>query len=231
MATAEKTTARTRTQATGERTVFAYSVAPERIRALASTDFADIDRLTIFSPKRLPGLRSRKLKRIALPGGKEAVTVAVDAQEDVGVPADTSVPEFAFAPGARARAILRGIEHAYADLHDAGGAYDLSQVRRVMRGISRQAVDKRTKEGSLLAVPGPSNHRSYPTLQFNSDGSVVDGLKAVYEALPTRNPWAVLNFLVNPQSSLAGAKPIERLRAGAIDEVVAAANRIGEQGA
>ena len=138
----------------------------------------------------------------------------VDAQEEVGVPIDISVPEAAFAPGARARAILRGIEHAYADLRDAGGTYNLSQVRRVMRGISRQAVDKRVKEGSLLAVPGPSNRRSYPTLQFDRDGNVVDGLKALCEAFPSRNPWAVLNFLVNPQNSLGGGQAYRAIACG-----------------
>jgi len=49
--------------------------------------------------------------------------------------------------------------------------------------------------------------------------------------LPTRNPWAVLNFLVNPQDGLDGAKPIDRLRAGHVDDVAAAARGIGLQGA
>lgn len=211
--------------------IYAYSDAPERIRALAFSDLAGVDQVTIFSPKKLPGLTSRRLKRITLPGGEEAVTVDLKSAGHVGVPVEASIPNAAFAPDARARAILRGIEYAHADLGDAGGTYDLSEVRKLMHGISRQAVDKRVKEGSLLAVPGPSNRRSYPTVQFNRDGSVIEGLKALRQALPTRNPWAVLNFLVNPQDGLRGAKPIERLRAGAVGEVVAAARAIGEQGA
>jgi len=211
--------------------LFAYSEAPERIRALSVSDFAGVDQVTIFSPKRLRGLTARTLKRVTLPGGDEALTVHVETAGQVGVPAEISAPKTAFAPDARARAILRGIEHAHADLSDAGGTYDLGEVRKVMRGISRQAVDKRVQEGSLLAVPGPSNRRRYPTAQFNQDGGVVEGLKALRGALPTHNPWAVLNFLVNPQDGLGGAKPIERLRAGAVDEVLAAALRMGEQGA
>src|SRR3712207_9581631 len=64
------------------------------------------------------------------------------------------------------------------------------------------------RSGSLLAVPGPSNRRAYPTVQFTSDGTVVPGLKAVQDALPTDNPWAVLNFLVRPDPRLNGRKPI-----------------------
>ena len=137
----------------------------------------------------------------------------------------------AFAPDARALAILEGVRIAQEDLRRAGGAYDLDQVRTLMRGISRQAIDKRVQEGSLLAVPGPSNHRSYPTLQFNSDGTVVEGLKSVREALPTDNPWTVLNFLAQPDDRLGGRKPIDLLKEGKVELVIEAARRMAQQGA
>jgi hypothetical protein len=100
-----------------------------------------------------------------------------------------------------------------------------------MRGVSRQAIDKRVQEGTLLAVPGPSNRRSYPTLQFNRDGTVVPGLKAVREALQTSNPWTVLNFLSHPDDRLGNRRPIDLLKSGELALVVEAARRHGEQGA
>lgn len=141
------------------------------------------------------------------------------------------VDETAFEPDARSRAMLEGVRIAQEDLRDAGGAYDLDQVRTLMRGVSRQAVDKRVQEGSLLAVPGPSNRRSYPTLQFNRDGTVVPGLKAVRDALQTSNPWTILNFLSHPDGKLDNRKPIDLLRSGELDLVLEAASRHGEQGA
>ena len=141
------------------------------------------------------------------------------------------INQAAFEPDARSLAILEGVRIAQEDLREAGGAYDLDQVRTLMRGVSRQAIDKRVKEGSLLAVPGPSNRRSYPTLQFNPDGTVVDGLKAVSEALPTSNPWTILNFLAQPDDRLRGRKPIDVLKEGKIDLVVETARRMGQQGA
>ena len=68
---------------------------------------------------------------------------------------------------------LQGVRIAQETLREAGGAYDLDQVRILMHGISRQRVDRRVKERSLLAVPGPSNRRLYPTIQFDRDGSGV----------------------------------------------------------
>jgi hypothetical protein len=136
----------------------------------------------------------------------------------------------AFEPDARSRALLQGVRIAQQDLREAGGAYDLDQVRTLMHGISRQRVDRRVKERTLLAVPGPSNRRLYPTIQFNRDGSVVDGLKPVLEALPTRNPWSALNFLARPDHRLDGRKPIELLKQGEVATVVEAASRVAEQG-
>jgi hypothetical protein len=136
----------------------------------------------------------------------------------------------AFEPDARARALLRGVELATADLAAAGGAFTLDQVRDLWRGISRQRIERRVQEKSLLAVPGPSNRRRYPTIQFNPDGTVVKGLKEVQEALDFANPWSVLNFLVNKDERLGDRRPIDLLRRGEIGLVVESARRVGEQG-
>ena len=68
-------------------------------------------------------------------------------------PKTNVVDKSAFKPDARARALLRGVKIAQEDLRNAGGAYDLDEVRALMRGVSRQRIDRRVKEGSLLAVP------------------------------------------------------------------------------
>jgi hypothetical protein len=115
----------------------------------------------------------------------------------------------AYEPSARSRALLRGIEMAEQDLRAAGGTFELDQVRTILRGVSRQAIEKRVREGSILAVPGPSNRRRYPAIQFMPDGSVAKGLRAVREALPSHNPWLVLNFLVNPDPRLNRRRPID----------------------
>jgi hypothetical protein len=180
--------------------------------------------------------RPETVKKIRHPKGKRRVfrtvrEIAANALSQTSRTQNAVINQTAFEPDARSLAILEGVRIAQEDLQEAGGAYDLEQVRTLMRGVSRQAVDKRVQEGSLLAVPGPSNRRSYPTLQFNSDGTVVDGLKAVSEALPTRNPWTILNFLAQPDDRLSGRKPIDMLKEGKISLVVEAAQRMGLQGA
>ncbi|KRP85981.1 hypothetical protein AOQ73_36515 [Bradyrhizobium pachyrhizi] len=133
--------------------------------------------------------------------------------------------------GARALADREGARIAEADLLQSGGAYDLDQVRSVMGGISRHAVNKRVEDGTLLAIPGLGKRKLYPVLQFNPDGTTVDGLKAVTGALPTSNPWVLLNFLIHPDDRLGGRRPIDLLRKGEIKLVIEAARRTAEHGA
>lgn len=133
-----------------------------------------------------------------------------------------------FEPSAKARALLRGIEIAEADLKAADGTFSLDEVMRLLR-ISRQAIDKKVKQNALLAVPGPGNERRYPACQFRSDG-IVPGLAAVLRALPSSNPWLRLNFLVNAEPRLGRKRPCDLLRRGDYAPVVEAATRVGEMG-
>ncbi len=141
------------------------------------------------------------------------------------------ISEAAFAPSSRAKAVLRGVEIAREDLRSSGGTYDLEQVRSLLHGESRESVDARVRGGSLLAVPGPRNERYYPVVQFKGNGEVIEGLSAVQEALPTKNGFAVLNFLIHPDERLDGRKPIDLLRAGEVGLAVEAARRYAELGA
>ena len=208
----------------------------------------------VMTMLRVRGNPSKALKDLAIPDGAEVAIVSKSAEiikklrrrantsfgdiQKIEVKPDsrakTQAPvinQAAFEPDARSLAILEGVRIAQEDLRKAGGTYDLEQVRVLMRGISRQAIDKRVQAGSLLAVPGPSNRRSYPTLQFNPDGTVVDGLRAICEALPTTNPWTILNFLAQPDDRLHGQKPIDVLKEGKVNLAVEAARRVGQQGA
>lgn len=146
-------------------------------------------------------------------------------------PPKRSVSPAAYKPSARAKAVLRGVAIAEEDLKAADGTYDVDEVRTLLRNVSRQAVDKRVAEGSLLAVPGPSGARRFPAAQFAGDGSVVKGLKEVQATLGFESKWSVLNFLVNAHDLLGDERPIDVLRRGDVDRVVEAAKLTGVHGA
>jgi nucleoid DNA-binding protein len=137
--------------------------------------------------------------------------------------------ENAYTPSARALALLRGKEISEKDLKESGGAFTLKDVETLL-GISRQAIDKKVQDDALLAVPGPHGRRRYPAVQFTKDGTV-PGLRHVLKSLPSTNSWFRLNFLVTPDSHLAGRRPIDVLSEGNVESVLTAAKAVGVQGA
>jgi len=223
-----RTTTPPRTLGKPSEVVTMFTMKGDPIEALSGVELPAGARVAIVSsrPESVQEIREKVRGRVA------RVSELVE-RETSRASADRKpfVDKAAFEPDARSRAMLEGVRIAQEDLRKAGGAYDLDQVRTLMRGVSRQAVDKRVQEGTLLAVPGPSNRRSYPTLQFNRDGTVVPGLKAVRDALQTGNPWTALNFLSRPDDRLDNRKPIDLLRSGNLELVLEAARRHGEQGA
>ena len=125
-----------------------------------------------------------------------------------------------------AGARLRGFE-AKRNLIDAeGGALSSAQVAQLLK-ISRQAVDKRRKEGKLLALELGRKGYRYPSWQFG-----LEGLADVLAALKDRDGWEQLAFFLNPTAALDDRTPVEVLRKGKgnIAAVVAAAAVYGEQG-
>jgi hypothetical protein len=184
--------------------------------------------VVLGEPGRMTVSRSKIRKPVAPASKGKATSPEVAVGE---IPVTVAMDDAAFTPGPRAKAVLRGLEIAHEDLRSSGGSYSLEQVRELMHGVSRQSIDKRVREGSLLAVPGPSNKRYYPAAQFTAAGTVVNGLRAVQKALPTANSWTVLNFLIHPDPRLNGRRPIDLLKAGNLDLVVEAAQHMGDHGA
>jgi hypothetical protein len=85
----------------------------------------------------------------------------------------------------------------------------VQQVAELL-GITRQAVDKRRREGKLIAVPIGSDFR-YPVAQF-TDGEVVSGLRDVLAAVGLQGPWGTLDFLITPDVELEGETPLGWLK-------------------
>lgn len=91
-------------------------------------------------------------------------------------------------------------------------------------GVSRQAATGRAESGSLLAVLDRGAYR-FPRWQFDPRGpdGAVPGLPEVLEALEPQPAFSKLVFLKRPNETLDGREPIELLRRGERERVLAAA--------
>jgi hypothetical protein len=99
------------------------------------------------------------------------------------------------------------------------GALSAPEVAQRL-GITRQAAYDRAKRGSLLAVMDRGALR-FPGWQFDPEGDngVVPGLPRVARALRVP-PLGKISWMVRPNAYLGGVIPLDRLRAGQVEEVV-----------
>jgi hypothetical protein len=205
--------------------VYAYELGREAFDDRVVKSLPEDARLIVLTPKPLTASKFAKRFKLKRTGGAIVRRQARQPAAKIDVGSD------AYRPDAKARALLRGVKMVEQDLRSSGGAYSLSEVQTLMRDVSRQAVNSRVREGSLLAVPGPSNRACYPAVQFTSSGGPVVGLKEVRQALGTGNSWALLNFLVNSEPKLNGRRPIDLMKDGELSKVLEVALAFGIQGA
>ncbi len=125
--------------------------------------------------------------------------------------------------------VIQGFKERDRLLKAEGGVLSVEAVARHL-GITRQAVDKRRRAGTLLALPIGRRGHAYPAWQLGPQGTL-PGLERVLRALDGHDPWMRAVFLLNPNSELAEESPLVRLRAGRVDEIVRLAEAFGEQGA
>ncbi|MGO7668879.1 helix-turn-helix domain-containing protein [Rhizobium ruizarguesonis] len=108
-------------------------------------------------------------------------------------------------------ALARNVEHRQNLVERAGGTVSAEDAGRML-GISRQAVDKRRRAGTLLAVREGSDWR-YPLCQFDQ-GEVIAGISDVVRGFAAAGPWIALDFLLAADTALGGRTALQALRDG-----------------
>lgn len=129
-----------------------------------------------------------------------------------------------------AEARLRGLEMKQQLIEAEGGCLSDQEAAQIL-DISRQAVDKRRRQGKLIGISRGKHGYLYPAWQFTDAGEVLTGLESVLATLKDYDPWMQTAFLLDPNLRLGGQTPLAALRNGHLDEVIKVAATFGEQGA
>lgn len=122
-----------------------------------------------------------------------------------------------------APARLRGLRLKQQILAAEGGAASAQALGQAL-GISRQAIDKRRKRGTLIGLSLGKRGFAYPVWQIG-----LDGLEQTLAELPGLDPWTQAAFMLTPNQWLDGEMPLEVLRRGHRAAVLQAARWYGEQ--
>jgi hypothetical protein len=129
------------------------------------------------------------------------------------------------AEGATALAVLGPPEQAAALMVSAlpqpspwadavGPVYRTPAVRRLLGGVSRQALVDRARRRTLLALRTADDHLVWPVFQFDGNRPLA-GLARVLGAFDrTVDQWMVARWLCAGQAALDGRSVVDWLRAG-----------------
>ncbi len=116
---------------------------------------------------------------------------------------------------------LRSLDSLDALMEETGGSCDTNETRRLLGGISRQAVDARVERGTILWAK-LGRQRRFPLAQFDVANARIhpDVLDTIAELKHVASPVSRVSFMLAPKRALGGARPIDLLTAGErMDEV------------
>src|SRR5215470_2302906 len=111
-----------------------------------------------------------------------------------------------------AAARLRGVRERERLLSEEGGTWTAEQVAKHLH-LTRQTVNLRRKNGTLLGLDAGRHGYCYPAWQFARTG-VVAGLAQVLFALRHFDPWMQQAFMLGKSARLKGRRAVDALREG-----------------
>jgi hypothetical protein len=108
---------------------------------------------------------------------------------------------------------------------------DAGEALALLGLTSTEALRKRDRAGTIIALPMGTNRFAYPAWQF-VDGRVIAGLSAVRAALGSPPPWTFAGQLDGLRDAGQADTPTlrELLRRGDVPRAVAVATASGESG-
>src|SRR5260370_23874096 len=176
------------------------------------------ERLTAIEKTKHPVFLSRALNALTglaqeLP--KERIDEASAARTDYMVLVEAlTAPSLATqlaAEGPLTAARLRGVERQQALVEKAGGGLKGEKAAELL-GISRQAVDKRRRQGQLIGLTQGRRGYAYPVWQFGG-GEALANFGEVLHRLKDHHPWLRLAFFLHANDRPNRTMPPDLLRA------------------
>jgi hypothetical protein len=202
---------------------------PKAIRATAKSrpkveniDFGEIDKITVELNKTLKaeigkgsvGLGRREFGfSVVIDGGQIRLQPA---------PSGARAGQSRFDPGEAGRKLA-------AQMQDAeGGAWTGAELLRTFK-LTSANLHKRRSEYRMIAWRDATHQFHYPKWQFTQAGALLPGVQSVLQIFRSSDEWRVMRYFLTAWRQLEDQRPLDLLRAGEVDRVVAHAKANGEE--
>jgi hypothetical protein len=133
-----------------------------------------------------------------------------------------SKEEAAFDPGEAGRKLVLQMQEA------EGGAWSGQQLMEKFN-LAPAALHKRRKEYRIVSWRDAKSRFYYPQWQFTPAGALLAGIQEVLQTFRSADEWRVMRYFLAPRHELDDRTPLELLRAGEVDNVVAHAKAHAEE--
>lgn len=109
-----------------------------------------------------------------------------------------------------------------------GGSWTGAELR-VHFGLSSAALHKRRSNHGIVFWKDATNQFHYPKWQFNQAGSILPGIRQVLKIFRSSDEWRVMRYFLGSRSQLGDRTPLDLMRAGEKDKVIAHAKVHAEE--
>jgi hypothetical protein len=112
-------------------------------------------------------------------------------------------------------------ERIVAALQNAeGGALSGAQMKRAF-GLSPAVLHRRRKEHRIVFWRDSRHDFFYPRWQFTETGAMLPGIQDILQMFNSDDEWRVIRYFLGPRKQMNDRRPLDFLRAGEADKVIA----------
>lgn len=101
-----------------------------------------------------------------------------------------------------------------------GGAYSSAQLGERFN-LSAAVLHRRRGEHRIIYWRDPRNSYFYPCWQFNEAGALLPGIQEILQTFNSQDEWRIMRYFLGARQQLGGHRPLDLIRAGKIDAVLA----------
>ncbi len=101
-----------------------------------------------------------------------------------------------------------------------GGAWSGADLKEKF-GLSSAVLSRRRKEHRIIYWRDAKHDNFYPCWQFTGSGALLPGIQEILQLFHSHDEWRVMRYFLGVRKQLGNQRPLDLLRSGAADEVIA----------
>ena len=153
---------------------------------------------------------------------RHSIRVEAPTITESGIKAAAQAKPVEFDPHKAGRILVEKMQGA------EGGAWTGAELG-LLFALTPANLHKRRAEHRIVWWRDAKNRFHYPKWQFNAAGAVLAGVQEVLQTFRSSDEWRVMRYFLAPRHQLDDRAPLDLLRGGKLDRVVAHAKANGEE--